>query len=86
MGVQDSVRDFGITDVLDPETIRREMNVVPFVREEGRHYHTFRLPEPNGPTSLGVCSCGATKECRNVFAGDVGNPLDVKRWNGRQPK
>ena len=30
------------------------------------HYHRWRIDEPNGPTSTGVCKvCGATKNFKN---------------------
>ncbi|MCC7363966.1 MAG: hypothetical protein IT303_06310 [Dehalococcoidia bacterium] len=30
------------------------------------HYHRWRIDEPNGPRSIGVCkTCGATKEFKN---------------------
>jgi hypothetical protein len=33
------------------------------------HWHRWRIDEPNGPTSLGVCKvCGTTKEFKNWLA------------------
>ena len=34
--------------------------------EAGQHLHRWRIEEPNGPISTGVCKvCGATKEFKN---------------------
>lgn len=31
-----------------------------------QHFHRWRIDEPNGPVSMGLCSeCGAVKEFRN---------------------
>lgn len=35
-------------------------------RPQADHFHRWRIDEPNGPTSGGVCSvCGITKEFKN---------------------
>ena len=36
------------------------------------HVHRFRLEEPQGRYSPGVCECGATCRGDNLFAGDQG--------------
>ncbi len=36
------------------------------VQPRGRHFHRWRIAEPNGPVSEGRCrECGATREFRN---------------------
>ena len=36
---------------------------------QGRHFHRWRIAEPNGPVSEGLCrECGATREVRNWLA------------------
>lgn len=36
------------------------------VTAEVDHYHRWRIDEPNGPVSVGVCrECGTTKEFKN---------------------
>lgn len=33
---------------------------------EPQHFHRWRIEEPSGPTSYGVCKeCGATKQFKN---------------------
>ncbi len=33
------------------------------------HFHSWRIDEPNGPVSVGVCKeCGATKAFKNWLA------------------
>ena len=35
-------------------------------RPAAGHFHRWRIDEPNGPMSIGVCKeCGATKEFKN---------------------
>ena len=33
-----------------------------------QHFHRWRIEEPNGPTSVGRCTCGAIKEFKNWLA------------------
>lgn len=42
----------------------------PFVRQPDRHYHTWRVAEPNGPTATGTCECGAEKVFPTAYSGD----------------
>jgi hypothetical protein len=35
-------------------------------RVEAQHFHRWRIDEPNGPTSTGVCKeCGVAKQFKN---------------------
>lgn len=36
----------------------------------GKHIHHWRLPEPDGPTSLGTCSCGDARPFKNYVDGE----------------
>jgi hypothetical protein len=40
------------------------------------HIHRFRLPPPNGPTSVGKCGCGERREMWNSI--DTG--MDSGHW------
>ena len=48
----------------------RTMTVTPVASApESDHFHRWRIEEPNGPVSLGVCKvCGANKEFKNWLA------------------
>lgn len=36
------------------------------LKAQADHYHRWRIDEPSGPVSLGVCKvCGTTKEFKN---------------------
>lgn len=60
-------RGFGVSDLPLPQRGGERG----FEREEGRHYHTWRLPEPNGPTCVAACTaCGAEKRMHNVYVVD----------------
>lgn len=46
------------------------------VTRPGGHAHRWRIDEPNGPMSRGVCECGAERAFSNVHPEDI---------DGRQP-
>ncbi|MCK9520826.1 MAG: hypothetical protein M0R74_17655 [Dehalococcoidia bacterium] len=40
----------------------------PKPKAQADHFHRWRIEEPSGPTSTGVCKvCGATKEFKNFL-------------------
>jgi len=44
-------------------------SVEPKPETQADHFHRWRIEEPNGPTSKGVCKvCGAEKEFKNWLA------------------
>ena len=45
------------------------MTRTPAASVQTDHFHRWRIEEPNGPVSAGVCKlCGATKEFKNWLA------------------
>jgi len=40
------------------------------------HVHQFRLPSPNGPTSVGKCACGEGREMYN----SLDTAMDSGHW------
>lgn len=36
-----------------------------FTRDPNKHYHAWKIDEPNGPTSEGICNCGAHRQFKN---------------------
>jgi len=44
-------------------------NITEDPKAQADHFHRWRIDEPNGPVSLGVCKvCGTTKEFKNWLA------------------
>lgn len=37
----------------------------PEPKTEGQHFHRWRIEEPDGPVSLGICDCGTEKTFKN---------------------
>ena len=50
--------------------------------EASTHIHHWTIDAPNGPMSLGVCSCGETKEFRNSSEDSIWDRQEGRsRWN-----
>ena len=51
---------------METRTRRRTAPTAAAPLAEGDHYHRWRIDEPNGPTSEGLCKvCGVTRQFRN---------------------
>ncbi len=50
--------------------------------EAPSHIHSWTIDAPNGPMSMGVCSCGETKEFRNSSEDSIWDRQEGRsRWN-----
>ena len=50
--------------------------------EASTHIHHWTIDAPNGPMSMGVCSCGETKEFRNSSEDSIWDRQEGRsRWN-----
>lgn len=41
------------------------MSTTEKIASNEQHFHRWRIEEPNGPISVGRCTCGAQKEFKN---------------------
>lgn len=50
--------------------------------EGKQHIHHWLIAPPNGPVSVGECSCGATREFRNSTDDSIWDRTEGRsRWN-----
>lgn len=50
--------------------------------EQPQHIHHWVVESPNGPFSIGTCSCGETKEFRNSSEDSIWDRVEGRsRWN-----
>lgn len=47
--------------------------------EQPQHIHHWVLESPNGPFSIGTCSCGETKEFRNSSEDSIWDRVEAPR-------
>ena len=51
-------------------------------KAEAQHIHHWTIEAPNGPMSMGRCSCGETKEFRNSSEDSIWDRTEGRsRWN-----
>ncbi len=50
--------------------------------EQPQHIHHWVVESPNGPFSIGTCTCGETKEFRNSSEDSIWDRVEGRsRWN-----
>lgn len=50
--------------------------------EQPQHIHHWVVESPNGPFSIGTCSCGESKEFRNSSEDSIWDRVEGRsRWN-----
>ena len=50
--------------------------------EAKQHIHHWQIPPPDGPMSIGQCSCGETREFRNSTDDSIWDRAEGRsRWN-----